>query len=420
MNFSTDCSNLNHPGSYYMDLRYKNEKPLFIILLTLSLLVWGALLVGTKGIVLVYVLAFFVFYVFAQSAFISYLKGTGVEITHEQFSDLHEKITACGEKLGIEKMPNAYLLHMGGTFNALATRFLGKNFIVLFSDIVDALDEHPDALNFYIGHELGHLKRKHLIWGSVLAPATFLPIIGTAYSRAREYTCDRHGLAACSDPASAPLGLAALAAGGKRWRTMNQESYTAQTKHSSGFWMSLHEIISDYPWLTKRIATLRALHGGEEINHPRRNFFAWFFALFIPRLGMGGGASGMLIFIALIGIMAAISIPAYQEYMVKAKLMQAVSIGQDATYAVEKHYYKYQSPPNDMTQTDFIQTNSEVGRHTRVKVNPDNAIVTLTVEIPNLGGETITFVPSLDSEKHIHWKCSSEDIKASLLPADCR
>lgn len=45
-----------------MDLRYKNEKPLFIILLTLSLLVWGALLVGTKGIVLVYVLAFFVFY----------------------------------------------------------------------------------------------------------------------------------------------------------------------------------------------------------------------------------------------------------------------------------------------------------------------------------------------------------------------
>lgn len=403
-----------------MNLLYKHEKPLFITLLVISLLFWVGMLVGTKGIVLLYVASFFIFYVLAQSAFISYLKGTGVEITQEQFPDLHEKITACSEKLGIEKAPSAYLLHMGGAFNALATRFLGKSFIVLYSDIVDALEEHPDALNFYIGHELGHLKRKHLVWGSVLAPAAFLPIIGTAYSRAREYTCDRHGLAACSDPASAPLGLAALAAGGKRWRTMNQESYAAQTKHSSGFWMSLHEIISDYPWLTKRIATIRALANGEEIKHPRRSVFAWFFALFIPRLGVGGGASGLLIFIALIGIMVAIAIPAYQEYMMKAKLMQAVSIGRDATLAVENHYYKFKSPPEDMKQTGFVQPNSEIGRHTRVEVNPDNAIVTLTVEIPNLSGETLTFVPSLDSEKRIHWKCSSADIKASLLSADCR
>lgn len=403
-----------------MNLLYKNEKPLFITLLTLSLLFWVGLLVGTMGVVLLYVLAFFVFYLLGQSAFISYMKGTGVEITQEQFPDLHEKITACGEKLGIEKAPAAYLMHMGGTFNALATRFLGKNFVVLYSDIVDALDEHPDALNFYIGHELGHLKRKHLVWGPLLAPAAFLPIIGTAYSRAREYTCDRHGLAACNDPASAPLGLAALAAGGKRWRTMNQESYTAQTKHSSGFWMSLHEIISDYPWLTKRIATLRALANGEEIKHPRRSFFAWFFALFIPRLGIGGGAAGLLIVIAIIGILAAISIPAYQEYVMKAKLSQAVSIGHDATLAVENYYYKFKSPPEDMKQTDFVQPNSEVGRYTRVTVNPDNAIVTLTVVLPNLSGETLTFTPSLDSEKRVHWKCSSDDIKASLLPVDCR
>jgi len=403
-----------------MNLLYKNEKPLFITLLVISLIFWLGMLVGTKGIVLLYVASFFIFYVLAQSAFISYLKGTGVEITAEQFPDLHEKITACSAKLGIEKAPSAYLLHMGGAFNALATRFLGKSFIVLYSDIVDALDEHPDALNFYIGHELGHLKRKHLVWGSVLAPAAFLPIIGTAYSRAREYTCDRHGLAACSDPASAPLGLAALAAGGKRWRTMNQESYTAQTKHSSGFWMSLHEIISDYPWLTKRIATIRALANGEEIKHPRRNFFAWFFALFIPRMGVGGGASALLVFIALIGIMAAIAIPAYNDYMVKAKLMQAVSIGHDATLAVENHYYKFQSPPESMEQTGFVQPNSEIGRHTRVEVNPDNAIVTLTVDIPNLSGETLTFKPSLDKENRVHWKCSSVDIKTSVLPADCR
>lgn len=401
-----------------MNLLYKNEKTLFIILLTLSLIFWAGLLVGTMGVVLLYVLAFFIFYLLGQSAFISYLKGTGVEITQEQFPDLHEKINACSEKLDIEKPPAAYLMHMGGTFNALATRFLGKNFIVLYSDIVDALENHPDALNFYIGHELGHLKRRHLVWGPLLAPAAFLPIIGTAYSRAREYTCDRHGLAACNDPASAPLGLAALAAGGKRWRTLNQESYTAQTKHSSGFWMSLHEIISDYPWLTKRIATLRALSNGEEIKHPRRSFLAWFFALFIPRLGVGGGAAGLLIIIAIIGILAAIAIPAYQGYAAKAQLSQAISIGRTATTAVENYYYNNDTPPDDLKQAGFALP-SYATYVQDIEVNPRNAEVTLTLAIPAHLGKSITFVPSLDDDKRIHWRCSSE-ISASLMPVDCR
>jgi Zn-dependent protease with chaperone function/type II secretory pathway pseudopilin PulG len=401
-----------------MNLLYKNEKPLFITLLLVSLLIWAGLLVGTLGLVLVYVLAFFIFYVLAQSAFISYLRGTGVEITHDQLPDLHEKVASCCNKLGMNKVPEAYLLHMGGAFNALATRFLGRNFIVLFSDIVDALEEHPDALNFYIGHEIGHLKRKHLIWGPVLAPASFLPIIGSAYSRAREYTCDRHGLSVCDDPASAQLGLAALAAGGKRWRTINQERYTSQTRHSSGFWMSLHELISDYPWLTKRIAAIRALADGEEASPPRRHPFAWILALFIPRLGVGGAASGIVI-IAMIGVMAAVAIPAYQDYTAKAQLSQAVAAGRSATFAVESYYYKTQSIPESLEQAGF----SLPPTATQVKdinVDPANATITLTVAIPAHQGKTIEFVPSLDDDKRIHWRCSSREISANLLPQDCR
>lgn len=401
-----------------MNLLYKHEKPLFLILLVISLLVWLALLVGTKGFVLAYVVSFIAFYVIAQSAFISYLKGTGVEISADQFPDLHEKVAACCNKLGLEKVPSAYLLHMGGAFNAFATRFLGKNFVVLYSDIVDALEEHPDALNFYIGHEIGHLKRKHLIWGPVLAPAAFLPIIGSAYSRAREYTCDRHGLAVCSEPASAQMGMAALAAGGKRWRSMNNESYVSQTKHSSGFWMSLHELISDYPWLTKRIAAIRAAISGEEAKQPKRHPLAWFFALFIPRFGVGGAASGLVV-VAMIGILAAVAIPAYQDYLTKAKLAQAVSAGRGATATVEEYYYKTRSVPENLAQAGFALPPTATYVQS-IEVNPKNAVVTLTLAIPAHVGQTITFVPSLDKAKRIHWRCGSNDIGANLLPKDCR
>lgn len=401
-----------------MSLLYKNEKPLFNIMLGISLLAWVGLAVGTMGMVLIYVVFFALFYVLAQSGFISYLKGTAVEITPEQFPDLHQKISDACDTLGLAQVPSAYLMHMGGAFNALATRFLGKNFIVLYSDVVDALEEHPDALNFYIGHEVGHLKRKHLLWGPLLAPASFLPILGTAYSRAKEYSCDRHGLAVCADPASAQLGLAALAAGGKRWRTMNQEHYIAQAKQSSGFWMSLYELISDYPWLTKRIAALRGLANGQESRQPRRHWLAWFFALFIPRFGFAGAASGMLV-VAMIGILAAIALPAYQEYVNKAAVAQAVMEGGKAAAVVQKYYEQTQKLPASLQQVGYALAES-VPSVASVDFNRDEAIVVITMATKAFDGQTIELVPKLDANKRIHWKCVSDKVSPTLLPQSCK
>jgi MFS superfamily sulfate permease-like transporter len=75
-----------------MDLVYKNEKTLFGLMLVLSLLAWAALVAGMGWAVLGYAVMFFLFYCFAQSALISYIKGTGVRITHEQFPDLERQI----------------------------------------------------------------------------------------------------------------------------------------------------------------------------------------------------------------------------------------------------------------------------------------------------------------------------------------
>ncbi|QNA87573.1 M48 family metalloprotease [Massilia sp. Dwa41.01b] len=299
-----------------MDLVYKNEKTLFGIMLVLSIFVWAGMIFGAGGVVLVYGLMFFLFYCFAQSALISYIKGTGVRITHEQFPDLHQQIGACCAKLGLERVPEAYVLQMGGSLNAFATRFLGRDFLVLYSDVIDNLHDNPDALNFYIGHEIGHIKRRHLSWATVLLPASFLPLVGAAYSRAREYTCDRH-LAACEHPLNAEFGIAALAAGGKRWRTMNKGAYIDQARETEGFWMSFHELVGDYPWLVKRMAAVRALAAGQEVRQPRRHVLATIMALFVPRTGATGGG-GAIMTVAIVGILAAVAIPAYEKYTQKA------------------------------------------------------------------------------------------------------
>jgi Zn-dependent protease with chaperone function len=306
-----------------MQLVYRNEERLFRWMLAWSVLVWGVLLIITFGLALVYLLFGFLFYCVAQSALISYIKGNGVRITDEQFPDLKRQISACCRKLGLDEEPQAYLMQMGGMLNAFATRFLGRHFLVLYSDVVDGLADNPDALNFYIGHEIGHIKRKHLSWSTVLMPASALPLIGPAYSRAREYTCDRHGLAACDNPQNAEHGLAVLAAGGKRARMMNKQAYVDQARHTEGFWMSFHELIGDYPWLVKRMAAVRSLAAGHELRQPSRNKLAAVLALFVPRTGVGGGAAA-IVPIIVIAVMAAVAIPAYKQYQQRAQEMAAL------------------------------------------------------------------------------------------------
>jgi Zn-dependent protease with chaperone function len=319
-----------------MNLVYQNEKKLFRIMLVWSMVVWGLLLVGTLGLVLVYLLFGFLFYCFVQSALISYIKGNGVRITEEQFPDLKHQIVACCRKLGLDEEPQAYLLQMGGMLNAFATRFLGRHFLVLYSDVVDGLADNPDALNFYIGHEIGHIKRKHLSWSTVLMPAAVLPLVAPAYARAREYTCDRHGLAACEDPRNAEHGLAVLAAGGKRALTMNNRAYIDQARQTEGFWMSFHELVGDYPWLVKRMAAVRALAAGHELRQPSRNKLAAMLALCVPRMGVGGGAAfAPALLVVVIAIVAAVGVPAYHGYQQRAQQMAAYSAltGGDAQLA---------------------------------------------------------------------------------------
>lgn len=397
------------------DLVYRNETTLRVIALVLSILVWLALLLGTFGIVLLYLLLFAFFSVVVHSALIAHLRGNGIPINVRQMPDLYQRLYNCSRRLGMSEVPEAYLVNGNGVLNAFATRFLGRNFVVLMSDMVDSMEECPGALDFYIGHELGHLRRHHLTWSKVLAPALFLPVIGAAYSRAREYTCDRHGLAACQNAEDAQYGLVALAAGKRRWRQVDLASYSESAAVTPGFWMSLHELVSDYPWLNKRHAWLRALSEQRKPRLGSRNPLAYVLSLLLPRVP-GLGIGGSMVVVAYVAILAAIAIPAYQDYVNRSATATAMSDTLPYREAIAEFGTSHRVWPSSFEQMglgpfagDKQVTSIELGRSGSLSVQ---------FASPSLHGRILQLVPVVNGES-ITWSCRG-DIPAKWLPTECR
>jgi Zn-dependent protease with chaperone function len=392
------------------ELVYPRERTLGPITLVLGVLAWLVIVVGTVGIALVYLLIGFLFYLFAQSALIAWLRGNGVLLSAQQLPDLRERFDACCAKLGIDAdRPEAYLLQGNGVLNAFATRFLGRHYIVLLSDIVDAMQAHPDGIDFYFGHELGHVRMKHLTGRLLRAPVLWLPLLGPAYARAKESTCDRHGRACCESPESAARAMVALAAGAERWRMVDLPAFVAQAALTRGFWTSYHELTGGYPWLTKRVA--RVLDPDAAL--PKRNRFAYVLALFSPYLGRGGGATGLVVLAAVIAVAAAVGIPAYRDYEVKSRLTLSYLSSEPTRRALAAYYAEHKEAPASLEAAGLAATLPDGSQLT---LEPESMV--LTVDSPR--GQLV-FAPQEGADGTLTWQCSAgTGVRAAQLPAPCR
>ena len=237
------------------------EVPLRVLLFIIAIVLWIVFVVSVIG--LVYGIFLGVFFFFAHLILIAHVRGSSIKLGPQQMPQLHGRVVNIAQRIGMERVPDVYLQQSGGILNAFATRFGRRRFVVLYSDLVKACGENLDALDFIIAHELGHIHRGHLNWRWLIAPALFVPFLGTAYSRACEYTCDRYGFQAASDPDRSLDGLCILAAGPQFVPYVNRHAFVAQRDDLDTAFMTLGQWFGTHPPLAKRVAALAPSLGPE-------------------------------------------------------------------------------------------------------------------------------------------------------------
>lgn len=388
----------------------RHERLLGSVLLVLGGLVWAGLVAVTLGGVLLWVAAAGLVYLFAQSAVIAHVRGNGIEVSESQMADLHQQFLECCRKLEIQTPPRLYVVSGHGWMDAIALKFLGKTYLVLLSDTVDAMARHPEGVRFYLGHELGRLRMKHLHVGQQLRwPALWLPLLGPAYARAMATTCDLHGRACCATPESAVRALAALSAGAQRWATLDLPAYRRQSKLAPGFWMSFHELISGRPWLVNRAA--RVLEPDRVL--PSRHPLAWGLAALVPYAGRAGGGIGLLAAIAVIGVVAAVAIPAYADYRAHAELAAVMNSTKSVRYQLAAHYKSSRAVP---TSLQDIGVPATLPQGQALTLNPRNMVLTVRTSVGDL-----VWVPHVQATGDITWSCvAGEGLKPKLVPQQCK
>lgn len=130
----------------------------------------------------------------------------------------------------------------------------------------------------------------------------------------------------------------------------------------------------------------------------------------------------LMIVVAIIGILAAVALPAYQDYTIRSQASEGMSLASGLKIQVADVFADTGTLTGINSGSDGIPAAASVSGKYTSQVAVANGDITATFgneANANLASETLLLSPT-DNGGSLSWECSSATLPEKYLPAACR
>jgi type IV pilus assembly protein PilA len=126
----------------------------------------------------------------------------------------------------------------------------------------------------------------------------------------------------------------------------------------------------------------------------------------------------LMIVVAIIGILAAVAIPSYQDYTKRAHVSEGFSLASAAKTGVAEYYASEGSFPSTNASAGITAAASITGNAVNSVTVGAGGVITIVYNTKVANNATVTLTPT-DSGGSIAWACSGS-VESKLRPSNCR